>query len=504
MGQDDFERIHPADLDISATRTPAPAAQSSRSTHFALLALVALCIVAVLVVVLLPRILSPAIKSPAPGAPSASAPAATSNPGAATASGGTPWEQAQQERERSAAKSALDELLAVQFELQERGADKWAAQEFAKATALARAGDEQYRAARYRDAETQYRSGTQQFQQLRDGIPKLLEARLSAADAALNNGDATTAQRLFAEALVIDPSNATALKGAQRAARIDTVLALMSQAASAETAGNSTEATRLYQEALALDGDFTPARSALSALQQKESGKRYAGWVSSGYAALAAGDLQRARSAFQDALKIRPAAKEARDGLQQANFQLSQGGIARSLKNAETAVAAERWQDAVDAYAAALAIDASLSSAAQGKRTAEARAALDAALARIASDPRSLATPKTMDTAQRVLAEADAINPAGPRLKAQTAAAREAINLWRTKVPVIVRSDGSTDVTIFRVGNLGRFEQKSVELMPGRYVAVGQRGGYRDVRVEFSVDPGQSNASVSVQCRERI
>jgi hypothetical protein len=74
----------------------------------------------------------------------------------------------------------------------------------------------------------------------------------------------------------------------------------------------------------------------------------------------------------------------------------------------------------------------------------------------------------------------------------------------RTALPVQLRSDGKTDVIVFRVGSLGSFTGKELSLLPGDYVAVGRRDGFRDVRVEFSLRPGQTTAPVVVQCGQKI
>jgi len=74
----------------------------------------------------------------------------------------------------------------------------------------------------------------------------------------------------------------------------------------------------------------------------------------------------------------------------------------------------------------------------------------------------------------------------------------------RTELPVQLRSDGKTDVIVFRVGSLGSFAEKQLSLLPGDYVAVGRRDGFRDVRVEFSLRPGKPMATVMVQCGQKI
>jgi hypothetical protein len=65
-------------------------------------------------------------------------------------------------------------------------------------------------------------------------------------------------------------------------------------------------------------------------------------------------------------------------------------------------------------------------------------------------------------------------------------------------------SDNVTDVTVFKVGRLGVFNSQELSLRPGVYVAVGNRPGYRDVRVEFRVAPEIEMDPVVVQCEERI
>jgi hypothetical protein len=61
-----------------------------------------------------------------------------------------------------------------------------------------------------------------------------------------------------------------------------------------------------------------------------------------------------------------------------------------------------------------------------------------------------------------------------------------------------------TEVTVYRLGDLGTFTQKEVALRPGDYIAVGRRRGFRDVRENFSVLPGVSTTPVEIVCTEPI
>ena len=57
---------------------------------------------------------------------------------------------------------------------------------------------------------------------------------------------------------------------------------------------------------------------------------------------------------------------------------------------------------------------------------------------------------------------------------------------------------------MLRIGSYGTMTDKALELLPGDYVAVGRRTGYRDVRIAFRIRPGQAPGEVLVQCVEKV
>ncbi len=73
-----------------------------------------------------------------------------------------------------------------------------------------------------------------------------------------------------------------------------------------------------------------------------------------------------------------------------------------------------------------------------------------------------------------------------------------------TPIEVVLESDELTEVTVYRVGELGRFRRRALELLPGTYVVVGRRSGYRDVRLELVVDGGGAEPALTVRCEEKI
>ncbi len=516
MSDHDFERIQPAALDLAQPLlvrvTPAEEARGSRASPGALYVLAALLVLAAGVFFVLPGLLS-GPKGDTAAAPAetggASAPAqpqagAKPSPGPTTAAPAqSPWQQAQADRERADAKAALDALLALQYELQERKVETWAKPDFDAAIAQAQAGDAAYRESRFTDATARYREGEAALRALRDGLPARLETSLAAGDAAFAAGNEAAAVAAFAEALAIEPANARATTGLERSRKLGQLGALLAAGKTQESSGQFEQAARSYREALALDGDWEPARRALTSVDARITGEKSAARMSAGYAALSAGKLEEARREFQAAIPL-GGGSAAREGLQQAEFQLAQQRIGSLLRSAEKAEQAEDWKRALGEYESALAIDPALGTAATGRERARTRLALDEALTRISAEPGKLANDTARRAADKLIASAEAVTSPGPQLSAKISAARRSLAAMRTEMPLQIRSDGKTDVIVFRVGSLGSFTEKQLSLLPGDYVAVGRRDGFRDVRVEFSLRPGQATAPVVVQCGQKI
>jgi hypothetical protein len=100
--------------------------------------------------------------------------------------------------------------------------------------------------------------------------------------------------------------------------------------------------------------------------------------------------------------------------------------------------------------------------------------------------------------------EAREIDSPGPRHLRQMQALERALVRSRAVVKVVLQSDGVTRVVVHKVGTLGAFKQKSLELRPGTYVVVGTRRGYRDVRQTLVVNPDAPPPPVLVRCEEAI
>lgn len=331
-----------------------------------------------------------------------------------------------------------------------------------------------------------------------------LEAALVRARAALGVGRIEDARLEVALAAAIAPGDARAKVLAARVARWGDVLARVDAAARDEAAGRARAAADGYRRALALDRDAPGAEAALARLGVVQAADAYEQSMSRGFAALAAGRVDAAKTAFNAALALRPGAPEPAEALR----QIEQGSRSRSLdelrSEALAAERAERWDEAVGLYLQAQRQEATLAFAREGLLRAEPRADLARRLREAIADPSRLWSEAGRASARQVLTRANAVAGAGAVLDADRRRLAGLLATAETPVRVALRSDNLTDVVVYRVGRLGAFELRELELVPGRYTAVGTRTGYRDVRREFFIEPGKAPEPLVVRCEEPI
>jgi hypothetical protein len=151
-----------------------------------------------------------------------------------------------------------------------------------------------------------------------------------------------------------------------------------------------------------------------------------------------------------------------------------------------------------------LTIDANLADARQGQERARSRLDLDQRLRRELGNADHFNDDAAYAKAKTLLETARGIAAPGPVLQRQVAELDGLLQLATQPIPVRLESDNLTQVTVFKVGRLGAFSNRTLELRPGAYVAVGSRPGYRDVRRPFRVAPGGEATPVVVRCEEPI
>jgi tetratricopeptide (TPR) repeat protein len=242
-----------------------------------------------------------------------------------------------------------------------------------------------------------------------------------------------------------------------------------------------------------------PART-----ESRPAGQRFEDVMTRGLAQLERSDWAGAEQSFSAALKLRPSDRSAADGLARAKEGGQRDALARLQQEAQASESAERWEEALAAYQRAAAIDPAVDFARQGAAAAERMVQLHARLDVYLAGPERLYSPRVREEAQQLLATVERETAAGPRLTQARERLAAALKRATTPITVQLASDNATEVTLFRVGPLGRFQDREIALTPGTYTLVGSRPGYKDVRVEVIVDPDSPAPRVYVACQERV
>jgi tetratricopeptide (TPR) repeat protein len=484
------------------------AAGSNKISAWVWVALAALILLALAVIFVLPRIVQeyelPLVKRAATAPLVATVPAAAGQSAPAI----SPFEEAQRARQRREAQDVLASLLRRQAELDEASVTLWSPEAYNTALAAARRGDELYRTGEFGQATAAYQESDLALAALQTELPALFARLLREGEEALQSADSERAIASFELALQIDPPSADAYEGLQRAQALDEVESLLREGDRLQAQGDLRGAGELFRQAVALDSDHLRAASRVADNRQRVIDADFTSIMSEGFVLLQRGDAQGAISAFERALRVKPGNQQANEAIVQTREQITLEAIAGHRRIAEGHEEREQWELAVASYDQALALDPNVIFAVEGRDYSARRLQLDNLLQLNIQQPERLSDQAAFEEALEVLRigrdlDRD-LGGAGPRLTAQLSSLEALLEEMQIPLEVTILSDNATNVTIFQVGQLGTFAETSVLLRPGRYVAVGTRPGYRDVREEFVVGFGRELNTLTIRCNEQI
>lgn len=416
----------------------------------------------------------------------------------------SPFEEAQRSIQRKEAQDVLAELLEIQGELTSKEVESWGQVAFEEALSQASVGDEYYRTQDFLSATQSYTQGRDNLSALRDSIPTVLTQVLIDAETAFNAGDATIAEEKYSIALSLDPLSEPAITGLDRSRVLVQVTSLLEQSEDLIEDGSLESAQETLEQVLELDGQNETAPTRISEVAAMIREREFSQIMSSGYVFLESGDPASAIAEFEKAASMGINQAQARAAIAQTENEIANVEINGLREIIEAAESAEQWQVAVDNYGKVLGIDPNLTFAIDGMDYATKRARLDSLLVAAIDNPERLSEDDVFQQTLDVYYTGRGIDQPGSVLVDQLNKL-EAF-LENSQIPIEIRliSDNLTDVTLLRIGNLGLFEQHTVSLKPGRYVAVGKRTGFREVREEFVVGFDQTPSLVVVKCDERV
>ncbi len=407
-------------------------------------------------------------------------------------------------RARFDAEATLGELLSAFEVLENRGIEVWAITEHRAARDLYQRGDRAYLKKDFAYSEELYLGALTVLEPLYDRIEATFENAYAAAKAAFEAGDRLEALRLYELAVAVTPTHAGALAGYERARNLQTVLRLVDQGVEYEEDLDLDAALSSFEQALKLDNLWQPAHDGIGRVQVTRTKMEFDSRMTEGFDAIAAGDFLAARAAFRVAKQLMPESTEPADGLLQVDQGIRLDQITVLEMEAEALQNDEHWDAVVKTYEEILKVDNSLSFATEGLVHARKMSALHSRLDKLIAEPDRLSIPSLMQSSTMLVVEITTRESIGARLAEQRDELSRLLKRAATPLTVALASDNVTEIFIYKVGRMGRFMRKQVNLRPGTYVVVGSRPGYRDVRLEFRVAPEIAMEAVVIQCEEPI
>ena len=405
---------------------------------------------------------------------------------------------------KAATDESLGDLLSRLQRLQYRGIEHWGGQSYLNALDVYEQGDRAYLSKDYATAGDRYREAAEMLEPFFDRIDGMFDETMQAAREAFAAGDHAEAVRLYDLAVTITPGNKEAEEGLARARNLASVLDLVDRGRTFESELDLQAAKLAFEKALELDPAWEPAVSGLERVNAAIHERSFEQRMTEGLDALAAGDLQTARAAFDAAKSLKPDSRQPVDGLLQVDQEMRLLNIRRLEQEAMALEENEEWQGAIAKYEEIAEIDSDLQFVREGLARSRERARIHERIATFINDPDSMSAPATMQAATQLLLQVTTMNPVGPRLEDQKDELSRLLKRAATPLTVQLVSDNATEVSIYRVGKLGTFTTQELSLPPGAYVATGSRIGFRDVRLEFRVAPELELEPIVIKCEERI
>jgi serine/threonine protein kinase len=417
---------------------------------------------------------------------------------------GVATDPAQTAQQRQAAEQKLAEYTELKNELDHRGAEQWGGEAYVGIRETARQADTLLMDQAYPLATEKYSEAIAGAGALKDQAGEALERLLQEGQTALDQGDGPLAQEKFSTALMIDPANALAQKGLQRSKTIEEVMQLMATGKQHEENNRLSVALADYQAALDLDPEAETAQAGLKRVKSKIRDQEFQRLISQGLAAYHSHDYRLARTKLLKAKSFKPDSREVRDALIQVDTAIRLSQIEKFKQEALASADAEAWARALDAYLQILKIDPTIQFAIQGKQQSLQHIQIEKRIDFFLNTPGILENDKQMENAVKLLQETNAVASRGPKLSTRLDKLEKLIIDAQTPVKVVIESDSLTDIAVYRLGKLGRFAERELDLKPGTYTVVGARDGYKDIRRKIVIKAGQKPMRIVIKCTVKI
>ena len=402
------------------------------------------------------------------------------------------------------AQALLSELLARLEDLKVNGVLFWGGEDWSDALIYQAEGDSAYTLRQFNTAVLKYRESMQILIDLELSIPERLSLALKEAGDALMQGNQELAIEQYEIALAIEGINQEAKVGYERALKVDRVIKSMVEADVFSNSGEWEKAIISYENALIIDPEWINAIKGLETSKQKLDEELFQKSLSRGYQLLSEEKFEETKIEFDQAFKINPNSRDALQAIEELELRARISKIESIQFEALIAEVNEQWVLAKKYYQTILKLDANIKDASESLKTVNQRISLASDLIFFTANADNLSDDDLLKKAKKILKQANAIKKKGPVLLRQIENLANVISIANIPMNISILSDEMTNITLYKVGQLGVFRNKEMTLRPGVYKAVGTRNGFRDVSLRFKVLSDQIDQSFRIECKERV
>lgn len=402
------------------------------------------------------------------------------------------------------AESALTDFLNLQSRLESEKILIWGGQTYKSILSSLLKGDEHFKRHEYESAQKIYNEIATQVKTLSDEKQTIFKNSLAFGNISLEDKKSEEAEVQFTIALAINGDDYSALEGLKRARNLNQVQELLKKGHNLEINNQLDQALDYFRQAHQLDKLSKEAEIAYTKLQAILIERDFKIAIASFYQSLQKQSFKEAEKSLKTATHLRPsdlATKQARDALQLEK----QNKHLRELRiSGENLSNQEKWPQAIDIYTKALTISPHADFAMRGKENAQNNKLINDKLDVLLHSLPKLQEDPVLKNAEDLLHYCSSLKNIGPKLSAKISALSLAVNNAKKIINVTLFSDNMTDIAIYHVGRLGKFNQKRIDLRPGNYTIVAQKPGYRNTRIEIVLNHKKNKQNFTILCKDPI
>ncbi|MDA1023314.1 MAG: hypothetical protein O2817_08245 [Proteobacteria bacterium] len=339
-------------------------------------------------------------------------------------------------------------------------------------------------------------------------ILKVKDARfdihLKAAVSALGSNQFEIAQAEIASALLMSPDHLIAHGYRNQIELMPKVNGYLDGAYKARAENDLRSERSFLEKVIQLDTAREKEKTRLELLRKEIAEEDFANFMSKGIGAVGRRDVRTARTSMEKAQNFFPDRAELsflKKRIERLDRELS---VESSVNEANRAVSQDEWDHAYQAFSKAILIDPTNTAAIEGKRIADQVVVGRQGLDRYLERPDRLSSKAVAAAAQRLLASVQHLTAISPTLKVRSEQVSKLISQVNKPVEVVVKSDGKTEISVRRIGIVGKTLEKVINLRPGDYTFEGKRVGYKSKLVKLTVPFNGTGLEIKIICDEQI